>query len=68
MPEALDKLRHLEAIRESQDYRYLLEVDGGINDETAPAVKDAGADVIVVGSYLFNKQDRDKAIWELEHV
>lgn len=68
MPEALDKLRHLKAIRENQDYSYLLEVDGGINDETAPAVKDAGADVIVVGSYLFNKQDRDKAIWELEHV
>ena len=27
-----------------------------------------GADVIVVGSFLFNKADRDKAIWELEHV
>jgi len=68
MPEALNKLRYYRSLKESHNYRYLIEVDGGINDVTAPLVKEAGADIIVVGSYLFNKADRDKAIWELEHV
>lgn len=30
-----------------------IEVDGGINDKTAKLVKEAGANVLVVGSYLF---------------
>ncbi|MDD4184509.1 MAG: ribulose-phosphate 3-epimerase [Candidatus Izemoplasmatales bacterium] len=68
MPSAISKLRYFDKLRKENGYHYLLEVDGGINDQTAPLVKDAGADVIVVGSFLFNKADRDKAIWELEHV
>ena len=35
----------------------LVSVDGGINDETAKVCVDAGADVLVAGSYLFNKKD-----------
>ena len=57
--QALDKLRHLKAIRESQDYSYLLEVDSGINDRPLLRSK-MPVRIIVVGSYLFNKQDRDQ--------
>lgn len=35
----------------------LVQVDGGINDKTAPIVKKAGANVLVSGSYLFNSKD-----------
>lgn len=35
----------------------LIEVDGGINTETAPLVVGAGADVLVAGSYIFSKEN-----------
>jgi ribulose-phosphate 3-epimerase len=46
----------------------LIEVDGGINLETAKTVKDAGCDVIVVGSFIFNQENRNDLIGELENV
>lgn len=39
-----------------------LEVDGGIDRDTAPLVKKAGADVLVAGSAVFGKKDRSEAI------
>ncbi len=43
----------------------LIEVDGGINDETGKACFDAGADVFVAGSYIFGHADRAHAIKSL---
>ena len=43
-----------------------IEVDGGINAETGKLCTDAGADVLVAGSYVFNAQDRKKAIESLK--
>ncbi len=42
-----------------------LEVDGGINRETAPAVISAGANVLVAGSFVFGQKDRQAAIESL---
>jgi len=67
LPSALDKITLLTALRQAGGYRYLIQVDGGINAETAALVQTAGADVVVVGSYLFNRKDREQAIRELEH-
>jgi ribulose-phosphate 3-epimerase len=39
-----------------------IEVDGGINNKTAPAVIEAGANLLVSGSYLFNAQDMKVAM------
>ncbi|WLR52297.1 ribulose-phosphate 3-epimerase [Bacillus tianshenii] len=39
-----------------------IEVDGGVNPETAKIVKDAGANVLVAGSAVFNKEDRQAAM------
>ena len=50
MPSALDKLRWLKAEREKRGLHYLLEVDGGVDDTTAPLCVEAGADVLVEGS------------------
>ena len=60
MPSALDKLRTLRAEIERQGLDVLLEVDGGINDETGPMCVEAGADVLVVGSFLFKAEDIKK--------
>ena len=42
-----------------------LEVDGGVNSETAKLCIDAGANVLVAGSAVFGKADPAKAIEEL---
>ena len=53
MPSALDKLRWLKAEREKRGLHYLLEVDGGVDANTAPLCVEAGADVLVAGSAVF---------------
>ncbi len=40
----------------------LVEVDGGVNDKNASLLRDAGADVLVAGSYVFGSNDLKKAI------
>lgn len=64
-PVALDKIAKLKAIREENKYGYLIEVDGGINQETALVCKKAGVDVLVAGSYIFNSKEYQEAITSL---
>lgn len=57
----------LPKIREIRNQRPELpiQVDGGINKETARQAREAGATVLVAGSYIFGAKDRDKAIASL---
>ncbi len=57
MPSALDKLRKLRAECNRLGLDTLLEVDGGVNEETGKLCVEAGADVLVVGSALFKTSD-----------
>lgn len=66
MPEMLDKVRELKRLREENNYNYQIEIDGGINNETIKLAKEAGVDISVVGSYLFNQTDRNKVIDNLK--
>jgi len=43
-------------------------VDGGVNQENAPLLRRAGADVLVAGSSVFNSPDMIKAIQQLKYV
>lgn len=52
-PEAVDKIAQLNEYRAANNLNYLIEVDGGINEQTAKLVIDAGVDVLVAGSYVF---------------
>ena len=54
---ALDKIAHLREVIDENDYQCLIEVDGGINQETGLLCKNAGVDVLVAGSYLFGHED-----------
>lgn len=58
---ALEKIINLKKWREQLNLTYLIQVDGGINDVTASLVKKAGADIIVVGTYLFRQPDLIRA-------
>ena len=57
MPSALCKLTALREEIAKQGLDILLEVDGGINAETAPQAVKAGADVLVAGNYVFSATD-----------
>lgn len=59
---ALRKLEALKAEREARGLPFLLEVDGGVNAETAPFCVEAGADVLVAGSAVFSAADPAAAV------
>ncbi len=60
MPSALPKLEKLKAECLRQGLTVDLEVDGGINAETAPLAAKAGANVLVAGSYLFSDEMQER--------
>ena len=61
MPSALSKLTALKNYISNNNLNVLLEIDGGINEKTGKLAVDSGADVLVVGSYLFdNKNIKNK--------
>lgn len=55
-------------IRQNAPENLIIQVDGGINEETAKICKDLGADSLVAGSYLFNATDMKDAIKTLKEV
>ncbi|MBC2005110.1 ribulose-phosphate 3-epimerase [Listeria booriae] len=62
IPETLENIKKLAKWRDQHNYSYLLEVDGGINEQTAEIAKQAGVDILVAGSYLFKHANPLKAI------
>lgn len=63
---SLEKIQKLKELREQDDYHYLIEVDGGINDETIVLVNKAGADMVVSGSYITNSENYGERIENLK--
>jgi ribulose-phosphate 3-epimerase len=61
MPEMLDKVKALK-----KNFHGLVQVDGGINKETGKQALEAGADVLVAGTFIFKHDDYAKAIKELK--
>ena len=57
MESSLPKLRKLKAEAERQGLNIELEVDGGINAQTAPLAVEAGATVLVAGNFIFSAED-----------
>ena len=55
IPGCTDKIRRVRALLDEMGSEALLEVDGGINETTAREVVEAGADVLVAGSAVYNR-------------
>ena len=53
IPRCVEKVRHLAALRSELGLNYRIEVDGGIANDTVSAVVEAGADLLVAGSAIF---------------
>jgi ribulose-phosphate 3-epimerase len=67
--ECFEKLRELAALREPLRRGggdFLISVDGGINESTALAAREAGADVLVAGSAFFNAPDKQALVRRLK--
>jgi ribulose-phosphate 3-epimerase len=64
IPSSLGKIRQLRARIDTHasSKKPCIEVDGGINEDTAAQCRDAGANVLVAGSYIFGAPDRGQAI------
>jgi len=62
MPNSLDKVRALRKEIDEKGYNCLIEIDGGISAKNAKEVFDAGVDVIVAGSSVFDAENQEQAI------
>lgn len=67
LPSAIEKIKWLRHQLDEATLKTLIEVDGGINLETSKPCIDAGADILVAGSYLFKHTNLAKAIKQLKH-
>ncbi|MDZ7835321.1 MAG: ribulose-phosphate 3-epimerase [Alkalibacterium sp.] len=68
IPETLTKIRKLDELKKENGYKFLIEVDGGINPTTIKECAEAGADVFVAGSYVFNSDDPGERIETLKNA
>jgi ribulose-phosphate 3-epimerase len=68
IPASVDKVRRLRAMLDARGSKARVEVDGGVNPQTARQVVAAGADVLVAGNAVFRAPDYRKAIADLRGV
>ncbi len=66
IPSVLDKIKELRELAQRKNPKLLIEVDGGVNDKNAPLLKEAGADILVAGSFIFKHPDYKEAIRKLK--
>lgn len=64
----IDKLRALREMVDRKNSRALIQIDGGVQAETAPRLVEAGADVLVSGSYVFKAADPIQTIHDLSSL
>jgi ribulose-phosphate 3-epimerase len=67
IPETLNKCKELVEMRNKGGHKFLIEIDGGVNSETAPELRAVGADVLVAGHAVFRAKDYKKAIASLRN-
>ncbi|MBU1018559.1 MAG: ribulose-phosphate 3-epimerase [Patescibacteria group bacterium] len=61
IPSALDKIKWLR----DEGFEGEISVDGGVNQETGALCREAGASILVAGSYIFGAEDREEAVESL---
>ena len=62
IPSVLDKIEQVDKMIKEKGLSVEIEIDGGVNEETAKLCVEKGATVLVAGSAIYNKEDRKKAI------
>jgi ribulose-phosphate 3-epimerase len=62
IPNVIEKIKQVKEMANAKNLNLEIEVDGGVNEETAKHCIEAGATVLVAGSAVFTQKDRKKAI------
>ncbi|MFZ4457312.1 MAG: ribulose-phosphate 3-epimerase [Bacteroidales bacterium] len=68
IPYALDKVRALRELIDRKGAKTVIEVDGGVNLETGKLLVEAGADILVAGSFVFNSANPTETISALSKL
>ena len=68
MDSSLDKIKYLKNKKQENNYQYIIEVDGGINKDTAQLVKKVGCEAVVAGTYLFKNENFVEAVKGLKDL
>lgn len=63
-----DKVRKLRTMIQEKGLNTLIEIDGGVNQETGQKLVDAGADILIAGSYVFGAKDPIQTISNLKNI
>ena len=62
IPSVLNKIKQVRDLAKQKGVQLEIEVDGGVNEQTARLCVEAGATILVAGSAVYNQEDRGKAI------
>ena len=68
IPESVNKIKELKEYLDKNNLDLDIEVDGGINDKTSKLVRDAGANILVAGTYILGAEDAKTAINTLKDL
>lgn len=66
IPETIEKIKELNSYRQKSNIDIDIEVDGGIKEDTATLVKEAGADILVAGTAIIGSKDYKQTIENLK--
>lgn len=64
----LKKVREVKALKENSGSNAIIEIDGGVNEETGKLLKEAGAEMLVAGNYVFKSDNPIKRIEILKNL
>lgn len=68
MESSLEKVKELDKLRTDFDYDYQIEVDGGINLDNATLLKNAGANIVVMGTFFINNNNRVEVVKKVNEM
>lgn len=68
IPNSIEKVKELNRIKQASGLHFLIEVDGGVNDQNANELKNAGANALVAGSFVFNSNDPIETIYAMSQI
>lgn len=68
IPNILEKTKRLRRLIDATGSKALIEIDGGVNLETGRQLAEAGADILVAGSFVFNAENPTETIQKLSQL
>jgi ribulose-phosphate 3-epimerase len=68
IPNAINKIRRLDQIRQEKHLDFAIEIDGGVNQDNIEKIVQAGCNWLVAGSYVFHSADPTATVKEMQQV